>query len=414
MTKPVTDIPPSTRSWKLPKVGVGLIDQVLSSASNTLIVFAIARVSGVESFGAISLALAALLATLAICRGALGVPISLLSDNPRELRVQTSHSFVAAGSMGLAASFLILPLGYNAGGLTMALALGLAAPLVLMQDVGRFYAAAASRPWVAVTSDGAWALSTLFLLGSTFLARPPLGARGIISGWVLTAAVASMLIMGFGGIHPRFRGIRGWFKGSSFHRRRFGMEAGVAAVGGFVVIMIVQFSLGSDAIAALRGAGTVLGPIAVLVSAIQLSVVPELRRLDLAVDALWSRLWRIALPMSLMSLTVGVLASLAPASWGEIVLGDTWLVVEGVIPITGAEYAALCWYAAVGAGLSARAQSGDLVRLRIMLVLLSATAAVVGAMVFSSVRAVSAGLVVSAVLVAAAGYRVLLRERVGE
>ena len=273
---------------KFPHVRVGFIDQFLSSGSNTMIVFAIARVSSVDSFGAISLAMAALMASLAVCRGALGAPISLFSNQPNELRFQTRHSLVAAGALGLLASLIIVPLGLRAGGTPMAVILGVAAPIVLMQDVGRFYVAAASRPWVAVISDGVWALFTLLLLVCTFVGRPAFGALWVIAGWVLAAVVAMILIMSLGGVYPEFSGIRAWLDNSSYHRRRFGLEAGVGASGSFGAIVLAGSGLGSAAIAALRGAGTVLGPIAVLVSATQFSVVPELRRLNLSTEALWN------------------------------------------------------------------------------------------------------------------------------
>ena len=49
----------------------GVVDQTLSSASNMLALFAIAGVSSVREFGVISLAIAGVMVTVALCRGLL-------------------------------------------------------------------------------------------------------------------------------------------------------------------------------------------------------------------------------------------------------------------------------------------------------------------------------------------------------
>ena len=403
------------KRMRLLHIGAGLIDQVFSSVSNTGIVFAIARVSQVKSFGSIIFALAAVTTTLAISRGTLGVPISLFGNRPEKLRGETNHALAAAGSIGLVVSVLSIPLGLAAGGPAMAAALCLASPAVLMQDVCRFYVVAASRPWVAVISDGFWACSTLLLLVTTFVPHPPFNALALVVGWTMSGGLSMILMMSVGRAFPRFRGTMAWLRESSFHRVRFGLEAAVGAAGSFMVLGLAGLWLGAEAIAALRGASTVLGPIAVLVSATQLSVVPELLRRDLSVAGLWSRLWRIALPMSLISLAIGFASMLVPATWGEIILGDSWGVVQRILPITGAEYGAACWFAAVSAGLAVRARSGVRLRLRIGLVALSIIGVILGALVASSVRAVSTGLLVAAVVVSVGGRRALLHEteRVG-
>jgi len=393
---------------KLPHLGVGVLDQLLSSASNALIVFAIARVSTVDSFGTISLALAALSSTLLISRGVFGAPIALLSNRPTDLGFEVSHAFGAAGVLGSAVSFLIIPLSLPAGGYAMAVVLGLAVPIVLIQDVGRFYVTAASRPGVAALSDGLWAASALLLLLTTFLPEPPLGSLGLIVGWTVSAFVSAVLVIALGGAYPRLHGIRRWFAASRYHRSTFGLDAVVGALGSFVLIWLVGFWLGPPAIAAVRGAGTVLGPIAALVSAIQFAVIPELRRRGLPVQALWSALVRIALPMSVVSLGIAAVSLLIPASWGHILLGDSWTLVRTVLPIMGAEYAAISWYAAVAAGLTVRAKSGSLLALRTTHVALSAVAVVLGAGVFMSVRVVATGFVAAVVFATLGGRRALL------
>lgn len=398
---------------RLPHVGVGLVDQSFSSVSNTGIVFAIARVSDVESFGSISFALAAVFTTLAISRGSLGVPISLFGDRPDKLGSETSHAIVAAAIIGLVVSLGSIPLGLTAGGPSMAGALCLASPAVLMEDVCRFYVVAASRPWAAVMADGLWACSTLLLLLSTFAPNPPLNSLALVVGWSISALVSLILIMIVGRVAPRVRGTLVWLRESSFHRVRFGLEAAAGATGSFLLVGLAGVWLGAEAIAALRGAATVLGPVAVLISATQLSVVPELRRRNFSVVDLWSRLWRVALPMSLISLTIGFASGLLPATWGEVILGKSWDIVRGLLPITGAEYGAVCWFAAISAGLTVRARSGARLRLGISLVALSAIGVTIGALVVSSVVAVAVGLLVAAILASVGGCWALLNDHEG-
>ncbi|HEX2399951.1 MAG TPA: hypothetical protein VHJ79_08190, partial [Mycobacterium sp.] len=63
--------PATRRGW------YGLLDQVFSSLSNGLILFAVAVVSTAEDFGLISLLLMLLTAGVGCMRGALGTPLLL-------------------------------------------------------------------------------------------------------------------------------------------------------------------------------------------------------------------------------------------------------------------------------------------------------------------------------------------------
>jgi len=109
-----------------------------------------------------------------------------------------------------------------------------------------------------------------------------------------------------------------------------------------------------------------------------------------------------------VSLGVAAASLLIPASWGHLLLGDSWTLVRTVLPIVGAEYAAISWYAAVAAGLTVRAKSGSILALRTTHVALSAVAVVLGAGVFMSVQVVATGFAAAVVFATLGGRHALL------
>ncbi len=349
------------------RMSLGLFDQILSSASNVLVVFAIARVSSVHDFGSIAFALAALTAMMTTCRGFLGTPIVLMSSRPERIHDETRHAMVAAALLGLGAGLLvaILSLLVKAPPATFVVTISL--PVVLMQDVLRYQCIGAGHPRQAIASDGLWALGSMSLLALTWFNRDLASGGLILSAWAVLAVVALLVISVPQGLLPRFKGFGEWWTGSFHDRIRFGAEAAIGETSSLLVLGTATAIIGADAAAALRGAGSALGPLNILLSALPLIVVPELRRRgELTSVSLWASLRKIAFAISFVAISVGVVTLFIPDELGQVFLGSSWYVVHPLLPITATEYAALAWLVAATTGMRAQARSGALLRIRLV------------------------------------------------
>ena len=138
----------------------------------------------------------------------------------------------------------------------------LATPVVCAQDALRFSAIRSGRPSRALLSDGTW----LGLVASSLLwgaDRSPLLAIGT---WALAAVVAFLALAIQ--VRPRFD----WAGARSILTLSWGSSEvtvlGVALSSGafFAVMGVAVAVIGTESAAALRGAGTMMGPVNILLA----------------------------------------------------------------------------------------------------------------------------------------------------
>lgn len=394
------------------RVAFGVVDQVLSSVSNVLVIFAVARVTSIGDFGAISLAVTAMTTAVAAGRGLLGTPINLLSDDQERLHREASFALAVALLFGVVAGMMISFSAILAPNPQAVLVVACSVPIVMVQDVGRYYCIAAGRPERAALSDGGWALGSAAIFGATIWSPGSLGAVQLLFGWACLAVLAGCAILLSSRLAPTIVGISDWWRRTFHDRARFAFEAAIGASSSLLVLGASTAILGVTAAAALRGAGTVLGPLSILMSAIPLALVPELRRQrKVSVVETWKPLSMVAFGLSLLSVSVGIVAFLIPQTWGEFFLGESWRVVRPLMPVTATEYAALAWLTAVGGALMIQSRSGDLLKIRIILSGVTLGGAVLGAAIFGSYIAVAVALAIASATVALLSCYILINKR---
>jgi hypothetical protein len=390
------------------RVGLGLIDQVLSGASNVLVIFAVARLSSIDDFGAISLAMIATSTLVATGRGLLGTPISLLSDDHEGLREETTFALSSGLLAGVVAGILMAIGSTLAPAPGAVLVVACATPIVMLQDLGRYHCIAVGRPTLAVLSDGIWAFGSVVLFSATIFASGFLRAWQLLFGWACLALIGALAVLLPLRLFPATVGILDWWRRTLHGRFRFGIEAGIAASSSLAVLASSSAILGVTAVAALRAAGAVFGPLSVLLSTIPLAVIPELRRRrPTSAVELWRPLKSIAWLLSVTSVVMGVTACLIPSAWGKLLLGESWRVARPLMPVVATEYAALAWLTVLAAALITEGRAVDLLKVRLLLSGMSLCGAIMAAAVFSSAMAVAIALAASSATVALWGRRVL-------
>lgn len=370
------------------RVLLGTTDQALSSASNVLFILSLARTLSPKEFGFYALAYACLAAGLAVFRGAIGTPITLRAGEIEQVRIEASFGLGATLIVSIPASILIIALSALVD-IPVHPAFFLGLPILLIQDLGRISALSAGKVGIALLADGLWFTVSAGLISATWIgAAVPAGLGSGI--WVTAGGLSAVLLLGNLGIQARFIGLREFFRVGRGERIRFGAEGSIAALGSLITASAVTGLISPLANAALRGAGTVVGPINVLLGALQVAVVPELRRRRISnlKDALPVTLPVISM-IVLCAIGVGAFGLLAPTWMGQLLLGESWMLVAPILIVVSCEYLGQALLANATCILRARAQSRSLLRARLALTGGQVFAGVSAAVIFGSAASVA-------------------------
>ncbi|MGG5260603.1 hypothetical protein [Phycicoccus avicenniae] len=386
-------------------VALGVVDQALSSASNVLVLLAVARTSDIELFGLVAVLFLAVSTALAATRGSLGTPI-LLTGGREEAgyRTEVTGALVAALAVGLAVGVLVAVVGVLVGSPLVGAVLGLSLPVVLLEDVARFAALARGDQLGAVVWDGVWALGSVLVFLATVVRPDGIGPVTVIGVWGLLGLLAAVGLAMRGRLSLRRPSLGSWWRRDGSGRLQYGTEGLLGAVSSLAVVSGASLLIGADASAALRGAGTLLGPLSVVMAAVPLAVVPRAARASDDPARTWATLRRIGFALTGLALTVCLVALVLPDAVGRLLLGDTWSVAGPLLPITGLEYAGLAWISVTYTLLRSHGQSRTLLRTRVVHSVASLVLALGAAAVWGTAPAVAWALVVTA-----AGVALLVR-----
>jgi len=385
-------------------------DQLASSLGNFVLVFSLARAASPEQFGTYALGVAVLNLALALSRSVVATPFTIDSSSDGEVSVaRSSWLALAVGTLlTLAAAPFVVAAAVRDPALAWVLLVwAVALPLLTLQDFLRYVAVARGRPAVALVADGTWTLVVLVLFGYQVLASSPAPAWVCALVWAAGLLVATVVLVGAGlAERPHATGAWTWLVGDRRHAQLAG-DAALAGGGPIVVLSLVTLLVGADAVAALRGASTVFGPLNTLMAASILALVPEVRRRR---GASGEQLL-VGVTAVLCTVAAGfglVMALLVSDGVGEALLGATWPLTDRVLLATTVEYVGI---ALMTAGVVwCRAKNRVDVALRFQVAqwvgLLAATT--VTGLAIGSARGVAVGL---AVVGLATGAACLLRAR---
>ncbi|QBR94183.1 hypothetical protein [Nocardioides euryhalodurans] len=325
------------------RLTISVADQVLASAAWYFPVLFVGRAVAPQEFGVFLVAYGALALAMAVSRAMFGVivgmDVSSVSRSHEVLRLTTGGVL----SSGAAAAALLLAAAVVAsGGRTLVALLGVAAVVVLVQDLARYTAIAVGTPVVALLMDTVWLVPCVVGLALDVGGRLSLSATGGMSLW-LAAGAGSLAVGALAGVlaPPRFSGLWGWWRGDA-RRRHLGADSAlsgaVPVANGWGAALVA----GATVVAAVRGAAMLFAPVATLMTAMTLAAVPEaLRRRPREAVRLLGTLTGL---LVLCAAGWGVIAALLPDAVGRGLIGDTWTVAESVVPIVSVEYVGLAMW----------------------------------------------------------------------
>ncbi|WP_139334906.1 hypothetical protein [Mycobacterium sp. GA-1841] len=384
-------------------------DQVLSSASNALMVFAVAQVSPAEQFGIVALLVTVATTWIGFNRGALGTAL-LLTSNMRRAEISVEGGYATSLSLVTAAvaGGVLLALSSAFGQFWIGLAFAVSMVGVLGQDVLRFVAIAQGRPLVAAICDGLWAvwIVTIYLMN---LLTSGVSAAATVYLWGAGGLLSALALMSVLGTYPRRHRLTDWWREYGRARLRFGIVYALNQVGASLVTLTVTVVVSGTAAAGLRGGATLFGPIAMLVSALPLVFVPHARRMSSSADQQWRVLVKTSMLTSGLTLLAGVCLAAVPAKLGSVILGDTWTYASALVVYLGIECAAMCWMVSVYSFFQAQGMSTTVLRVKLFQICLQLGLCLGAGVLVGTATGVAIALAVSGTVAALVGVTLVRR-----
>lgn len=249
-----------------------LLDQAASGASNALPLLVIARVSGAEDLGRITLLYAAIPFFLGLGRSVLGE--ALLASAWDRHQTGRALTFLLCGAVPVSAIGAAAYLTAGGSGI-LALAAVTTLPVILCQDVMRLRQIARGRPATALASDLTWLLTALGLQGAMLAGSQP-SYVALFGAYLAGAVSAAVVLYALGPIR-----ILGW---SSVVQSRLptatgvvGLSNTVAASVAFALPFLVALGAGAGALGYLQNGQLLALPVSLLATALAPVMMPRLK-----------------------------------------------------------------------------------------------------------------------------------------
>lgn len=369
---------------------VALADQGLSGLSNFLAVAFIARSASPDAFGRFTVVYALFLTFLSLARRWWGTRLSMTSSPAESLAELRRQLAAMVWASPLAACVIVLPsLALTQGRAdAVIVVLVLALPVVVGQDLCRYGAVAAGRPFVAAASDLVWVV--VVAVGYAF--RP--GMAAALTVWLGGAVLALVVAL------AALRLLPAWRDGWSALRERHPVSevSALTTVGSslvsYAVLGLASLSLGAAAAGTLRGAATVMAPVNAAVAFAGMAVLPVAFRTPPAGQV--RLLIRTAFFLVALSAAWGGVLLVLPRTVGELLLGATWSGARSVLPWTTLEYVGLAVGVAVILGFQAQKQVRPIAVVWTVSAVLAMLAAVVATSIGTSVTVFARALALAA------------------
>jgi len=395
-----------------------LFDQLLSSGTNSILVFVVARAVSPAELGAFSIGFTVFSVVIGFSKSTGGQPLGIrYSGAPRSVFAAaaakaTGTAFVLGVATGLGCALIGTLMGGSVGSALVTLAVVL--PGLLVQDLWRQVFFAQGRPAAAAANDAVWGVVQVAGV-AVLLARDVRLASPMLLAWGAAAAVAALIGVVQAGFWPapsraldwvrEHRDING-FLAAEFVTVQGALNASLLVVGAVVSI---------ELLGALRGVQTVLGPTTIFAIGIVSWAIPEFSQHKSMTAA--ARL-KAAYMLSAAVMTLGIVWGLGFLVLGQIkygghplgwqLLGDTWAATHHLLGLSIIQQAGAASTVGVSCMLIALGRAKDTFRLNVIMAPQLILYPVIGAVLGGGTGAVIGFIVANWVMVPA-WYRLLGR-----
>ncbi len=361
--------------------GLTTVSQILSSISNLGAVIVAAHSLSPADFGWFSLVLMVYGVGLGIVHSLISVPAVAHPEEADAHPWQILGSALTVTTLGaipcIGGALLAMAAGSPLGAALLALAV--TAPLLLLQNVGRYVSFARADPKGALVLDALW-LALWIAAVAVCLAQDRTSLFTITLTWAGSGALAALYVLaqyGWPDERPSLAWLRGRW-GFSWRSLVGNVSATSGALLGSVVVALVSTPI---SVAAIRASMLLRRPSQLMQSAISTSVANDVAR-EKSDIAATKRHQRRAM---LMSSGAGVI-NLAIVVWlpdsaGRLVLGDVWALIDPLRLPVGLTIVAFASQAGVRAALLGNRQIQTIMFAEISGTVITIVALVVGAII---------------------------------
>ena len=320
------------------RAGGALVDQVLSSGTQLLLIVLVARQADPTTFGAVSVALLAHGFLLGMMRAAIGEVILLrCRAHPpaadREARRGLFLALLAATAAGVGYAGAAALIGGQVGHFLLLMAL--AGPLVFAQDVLRYVAYGAGRVHQAVVADAVWFVIQVAASAAVLAAGDATPTR-LILAWVAGAGAGWLALAVPRRLRPRPVAVRRWW--TEERARSGGFLADFLVSNGMWQgsFLLLGALMSLEELGALRVAIVSVSPLANLLAGVRTLGLAHLAGLRTQPVRACRRAVQIALALGGAAAVYGAGLVLLPDRWGSELFGETWAEAAALVGIVAA------------------------------------------------------------------------------
>jgi len=300
------------------------VDQIIAGASNVLIAVLAARVLGVGAFGLFGIVFVVYATAQGASRALVCEPLLV---HPREAEERPGDVLGTSLLLGLGIGAIVAGSGgislFWDGGLGWSLILlGIFMPLLVWQDLGRYYGFAMHRPTFSLMLDSVW-LVLVFIAMAALLITDHKSLPWFVLGWAGTGAISGILTL-FRLHSAKLRLSLDWLRETWSVSWRYLISFG--ALQGAALVASIGFGAlaGAKALGALRGAQLLQRPIVTVQAASIAAGVAEVARMDDPASKISRHVRRTTGLTVLVALANLAVLVFLPDVLGRAVLGDTW------------------------------------------------------------------------------------------
>lgn len=297
------------------RVVYAIVGNGMASLASFALSVSIARSTSITVFGAFSIALVAYLFTSGLVRAGLTDTALARPDDP----ATHARSFQRASFIALLGAAVLIGWGWISGNYFLVV-LGLSLHGLLALDFVRTYDSAVGRAARAAAATASWSILSISVsLLSLLITIDPLvlfatwAVGGAVCGYVLTFLVRAPLV-------PR------WVRDRTDTRAAaaFAADYLVGSGGSLLTTGLLGFLDDFRIIGALRGAGTLLGPMNLISTTARSLMLPFLARQKADSNSQLKSAAGATVAQVLVLAPLLAALQMIPDSWGVQLLGETW------------------------------------------------------------------------------------------
>jgi O-antigen/teichoic acid export membrane protein len=386
----------------LRQAGWGVADQAVSSTTNFALTVIVARSLSAPDFGAFALVYATYTFILGLAQSVASEPLLVRFSAEDQATARTGGARAlglavdvgaVVGAIGVVIGVLVRgPIG---SGLVV---VGLALPLLLLQDGLRFFFFAAARPVQAFVNDTVWGVLQLVATSAIVLWGTPSVGR-LMAAWAGAGAVAAGIGLAQARLVPRLGATPQWVRDHRDLAPRFFTEFIAVSGAAQLSLYLVGIVSGLAAAGALRAAVVVFGPVNIVLNAMRIAAIPAMVR----VRRVRRQLVQVVIATSAFAGTCALawtaVALVTPDRIGRNLFGESWALAAPLFVAVGVQRIAVGLSAGTFGGLRALGAADRSLRVRLILGAISIVTGVAGAVV-DGARGAAVGLAAAAAVAA--------------